>query len=376
MTTDAPVVAFYAPLKSPFHPSPSGDRTMALLTLKALQVAGFEPHLASECRTLDLQGDAQAQDRIRAQTAAAAERLLTHYRSLPDEKRPRLWFSYHVYYKAPDLIGPVIADAFGIPYVVAEGSRSAKRAVGSWAAFHAIAEQALDRADVIFAMTRRDREGLVAAARPDQRIIDLPPFLDEGEWPCIPARKGGAPARLLAVGMMRPGDKLESYRLLAAALQRVAAEPWILDVVGDGPARHEVETLLAPFSPRVRWHGEVRSRAGIAALYAESDLLVWPAVNEAYGMALLEAQAMGCPPVAGAFGGVPDVVQDGVTGLLTRPGDVDAFAAAISELLVDRERRDRLGTAASRFVRGERTLTVAADILGRALKPVLAIGSA
>ena len=45
-------------------------------------------------------------------------------------------------------------------------------------------------------------------------------------------------------------------------------------------------------------------------------------------------------------------------------------------LLVDRERRERLGTAASRFVRGERTLTVAADILGRALKPVLAIRSA
>jgi glycosyltransferase involved in cell wall biosynthesis len=375
VTAGTPVVAFYAPLKSPTHPSPSGDRTMALLLMKALNAAGFETKLASECRALDLHGDSTVQELIRAEAAAEILRLLDHYRGLPDRMQPRLWFSYHVYYKAPDLIGPIMADVLGIPYVVAEGSRAAKRAHGNWAAFHAAAERALDRADMIFAMTRRDREALAAAAPTAQKIIALPPFLDENEWIRPSARKPGAGARLLAVGMMRPGDKLESYRVLAAALHLVTAGPWTLDVVGDGPARREVETLLAPFARQVRWHGEIGSRAAMAELYAESDLLVWPAVNEAYGMALLEAQAMGCPVVAGAFGGVPDVVQDGATGVLTEPGDENALAAAINALLIDGGRREGLGAAAFRFVREKRTIAAAADILGRTLKPVLAIGS-
>ena len=66
----------------------------------------------------------------------------------------------------------------------------------------------------------------------------------------------------------------------------------------------------------------------LAACYAAADLMVWPAINEAYGMALLEAQAAGLPVVAGRTGGVPDIVRDGVTGLLTPIGDETAFAEA------------------------------------------------
>ncbi|MDQ4134573.1 MAG: glycosyltransferase family 1 protein, partial [Pseudomonadota bacterium] len=123
-------VAFYAPLKSPNHPSPSGDRTMARLLLEALRKAGFSPALASELRTLDAAGDAGVQVEIRARSEAEAERLVAAYRALPSEERPRLWFTYHVYYKAPDWIGPRVADALGVPYAIAEGSRAGKRAFG------------------------------------------------------------------------------------------------------------------------------------------------------------------------------------------------------------------------------------------------------
>ena len=89
-------VAFYAPLKSPNHPLPSGDRTMARLLMKALDGAGFSPLLASELRTLDKAGDGQRQEDLRRQSMAEASRLIAEYRALPEEQRPCLWFTYHV----------------------------------------------------------------------------------------------------------------------------------------------------------------------------------------------------------------------------------------------------------------------------------------
>ena len=87
----------------------------------------------------------------RSLEAAIARRGRAPHRALSGAcrrtSRPRLWFTYHVYYKAPDWIGPRVARGLGIPYVVAEGSRAAKRAQGPWALGHAGAEAALDRAD-------------------------------------------------------------------------------------------------------------------------------------------------------------------------------------------------------------------------------------
>lgn len=370
MTISRPV-AFYAPLKSPNHPLPSGDRTMARLLMKALDRAGYSPLLASEVRTLDKTGDRQRQESLQQQSLEEAERLIAHYWVLPEESRPCLWFTYHVYYKAPDWIGPRVAEALGIPYAVAEGSRAAKRAQGPWALGHEGAEAALDRADAIFVMTAHDREALKRTKPPHQILVDLLPFLDLGEWPASnirPSRK--AEPRLLTVAMMRKGDKLASYRILAAALERLQHLPWTLDVVGDGEAREEVSQLFSSMTQRVHFHGQIEGRADLTALYETADLFVWPAVNEAYGMVLLEAQALGCAVVAGAYGGVASVVPDGETGMLTPPGDVTAFADALSDLLQDWKRLRSLGANASRFVRQERDLDHAALRLRNALEPL------
>jgi glycosyltransferase involved in cell wall biosynthesis len=175
--------------------------------------------------------------------------------------------------------------------------------------------------------------------------------------------------------MMRRGDKLASYRILAEALGHLGGRPWHLTVAGDGEARAEVEALFAPLRDRVALLGQVGSRDRLAALYRDADLLLWPAVNEAYGMALLEGQALGCPVVAGAYGGVASVVQDGRTGLLAPPGDAVAFAAAVRSLLDDPGRIARLSRAAARFVREERGLAGAARRLRAGLEPLLAGGT-
>jgi glycosyltransferase involved in cell wall biosynthesis len=91
-------------------------------------------------------------------------------------------------------------------------------------------------------------------------------------------------------------------------------------------------------------------------------------------MALLEAQARGCPVVAGAFGGVASVVRDGETGRLTPPGDARAFADAVRTLLLDPEARQRLGLAARRLVAEDRTVGHAADRLRGVLMPLVERG--
>jgi len=370
-------VAFYAPLKSPDDPSPSGDRTMARLLMKALAGAGYAPRLAGTLRTRDGVGDPARQAGIRAASDDEARRLIAHFGSLPEEERPRLWFTYHVYYKAPDWIGPAVSEALGIPYVVAEGSRAGKRAQGAWALGHQGAEAALDRAALVFVMTASDRVALEPARPESQALVDLPPFLDADEWghdePAPrPRRADGATPRLLTVAMMRPGDKLASYRILADSLRQLADIPWSLDVVGDGEARGCVEGAFGELGGRIRFLGQIDGREPLRRVYAAADLFVWPAVNEAYGMALLEAQLLGCPVVAGNWGGVSSVVRNGETGTLAPPGDSRGLADAVRDLLGDRSRLAAMGSAAGRFVRRERSLEGASDRLRRALQPLVA----
>jgi glycosyltransferase involved in cell wall biosynthesis len=214
---------------------------------------------------------------------------------------------------------------------------------------------------------------LAAAKPPHQVLIDLPPFLDAQDWSAPSAsRSAGSEPRLLTVAMMRSGDKLSSYRLLASALERLRSLPWTLDIVGDGEVRDEIAQCFTPLADRVTYHGVIETSADLKALYERADLFVWPAVNEAYGMVLLEAQALGCPVIAGAYGGVPSVVRHGETGVLTPPGDMVAFSDALSALLQDREQLRRLGANALRFVRQERDLERAALRLHHALEPLTA----
>ncbi len=107
-------IAFYAPLKPPDHPTPSGDRRIARLLMAALETSGHTPVLASRFPSRDAEGDPDG--RIEARGAALMKQVLAQLRRYP----PEAWFTYHLYYKAPDWLGPPIAQALGIPYLVAE----------------------------------------------------------------------------------------------------------------------------------------------------------------------------------------------------------------------------------------------------------------
>jgi glycosyltransferase involved in cell wall biosynthesis len=350
-------IAFYAPLKPPDHETPSGDRRVARLLLDALGLAGHEPALASHLRSFDPVGRAFRQKRLAARGKQAAERLIARWRARPDTA-PGLWFTYHLYYKAPDWIGPAVSSALGIPYVLAEASFAAKRADGPWDLGHRAVEAALRQADRVIGLNSADRDGVLPLLAHPDRFVALPPFLDAGVYGA-PIRAPNAEPCLIAVAMMRPGDKLASYRVLGAALSQLVDLPWSFEVIGDGTACDEVRAVLAPLGARVHYAGALDETA-IATRLAAADLFVWPAINEAFGMALLEAQASGLPVVAGNCGGVGDIVADGTTGLLIPPHDADAFAAAVRTLLEDPARRTRFGVAARDKVRREHDLPAAA----------------
>lgn len=351
-------VAFYAPLKPPDHPTPSGDRRVARLLMEALKVAGHAPMLASRFRSRDAEGDRDGS--IEAKGAAEAAQCIERLKAEP----PAAWLTYHLYYKAPDWIGPPVARALGIPYLVAEASVAPKRATGRFARGHQAIVDALGQAAAVLALSRLDMECLEPVTR---KLHHFPPFLDAA--PFAAPRAANDPPELLAVGMMRADAKLKSYLLLAAALKQIAGRRWRLRIVGDGVARKEIEDAFAPLGDRVVFHGAAGPEA-LPALYAAADLLVWPAVDEAFGMVLLEAQAAGTPVIAGGFGGVPEIVADGVSGLVAPPGDVAAFARAVALLLDDPLRRRAMGTAARAHIKDNHDLPEAARWLDAILTAV------
>ena len=370
-------IAFYAPLKPPDHPVPSGDRRMAQLLWQALARAGARVELASRLRSRDADGDPARQRRLAALGRRLAERYVRRIRARPPGARPDVWLTYHLYYKAPDWIGPAAAEMLGIPYLVAEASYAPKRAGGPWDAGHRQVAAALRQAAAVLTINPADAAALPAGVRQ----VALPPFLDTAELDAAPADRPGVAAAygldpgqpwLIAVAMMRAGDKLASYRELADALGRLGDRPWQLLVLGDGPARGQVEAAFGPLAGRVRYAGATEASATARAL-ASADLFVWPAVNEAYGMALLEAQAAGCPAVCGDFGGVSAILSDRETGRLVPPHDPRALADAVAALLDDPDGRAAMGAAARAKVARTHTIDTVSQQLSALLAEVTGV---
>jgi glycosyltransferase involved in cell wall biosynthesis len=92
--------------------------------------------------------------------------------------------------------------------------------------------------------------------------------------------------------------------------------------------------------------GAISSREGIITLYQRADVFVLPSWAEGLPVAVLEAMASGLPVVASRVGGVPDLVEDGVSGFLIPPRDPSALAVALERLIVDPDSRSRMGRAA------------------------------
>ena len=357
------MIAFYAPMKPPDDPVPSGDRTMARALLAAMEGTGLgEIRPVSMLRSRDGAGDLRAQDRILEAAELEIERLSAG-------PRPNLWLTYHSYYKAPDLLGPSLSRQWGIPYILIEATRASKRLQGPYARFAKAAEAACDTADVIFYLTEYDRVALERDRVPGQRLVRLRPFLAIESLPPFERHMRSDTIQLLACAMFRTGDKLASYKTLAAALALVRSQAWSLRIIGDGPARGEVEALFSQFADKVTFVGAL-DQEGVAREFRAGDLLVWPGVGEAFGMVYLEAQAQGCPVLAEDRQGVRDVVRDG--GWLVPADDPSTYAKMIDTLIADTDQRLATGRKGRDRISTDHLLPAARSALTAELAPLLA----
>jgi glycosyltransferase involved in cell wall biosynthesis len=150
---------------------------------------------------------------------------------------------------------------------------------------------------------------------------------------------------LLFVGVL---ERYKDVRTLSAAWRRVALRvpEARLHVVGRGREHEVVEQLLADLPAQTSWSERLPPDEVAAALDA-STALALPSRSEGLPRVAIEAFARGRPVIGSAAGGIPDIVDDGVNGLLVSPGDVEALAEAITRVLTDAALARRLAEGAA-----------------------------
>jgi len=168
-----------------------------------------------------------------------------------------------------------------------------------------------------------------------------------------PAKRDLALRKKLGIA---PDDIVLAYagRLAAEKNLEMLAEAWRtlperercrLLFIGDGPLRRRLESQAGSRGIFTGYrHGDE-----LADLYASADLFVFPSVTETFGNVILEAMASGLPAIGFAVQGPRDIIDDGRTGRLVAAVQADSLRQAMSELIVDRQRRREMGTLARRY---------------------------
>jgi len=206
-----------------------------------------------------------------------------------------------------------------------------------------VSRLALRRGDAVRALSRYTA-GLVEDVRGIPVTASFPTYTDLGAFTASPVAPLPERPTALFVGMLETYKNVEG---LAAAWRRVARElpESKLAVVGSGARRETIDELVAELPGRVE-HVEELPPEGVAAAMDASTVLVLPSRAEGLGRVIIESFARGRGVVASRGGGVLDLVQDSVEGILVEPGDNDALAAALVRALSDRGLAERLGAAA------------------------------
>ena len=218
--------------------------------------------------------------------------------------------------------------------------------VGSDPSYAPLTQYLISASDAATAVSRslaRDTERHFCLGQKPCAIEVIPNFVDTDRFaPQAAAARSGKP-RAVHVSNFRPVKRVPwLIEAFARATEGSQAE---LVLVGDGPTRQESceAARKLGLGKRVRFLGE---RDALPELLRPADVFLLASSEESFGLSALEAMSCGVPVVATAVGGVPEVVVDGETGLLSPADDLGAFAQRVRELLFDRERARAMGRAA------------------------------
>ncbi len=345
-------IAYYMPFKPMGHANPSGDLMIGTELYHLLQQQVEKITLVSRLRTRWIYWKPwqMASLPIHLATACRQARRID----------ANLWVSYHSYYKAPDLLGPICARYLGIPYVIFQGIYATKyrRRMATMPGFW-LNRWTLLSAKLVFSNKHRDHRNLKRLIASERLIHVAPGIVTSRFVPCPKARAGlreqwNARRKpvIITAAMFRPGVKSLGIRQVihACHLLKQNGSDFLLLIIGDGETRGTLMQLAQETLPqRHIFLGKV-ARDQLQRYFSAADLFVFPGIEESLGMVYLEAQCCGLPVVALKKWGASEAVLPNRTGILVQEEGIHSLAQAMAKLLNNADLRMKMGRAARQHV--------------------------
>jgi colanic acid/amylovoran biosynthesis glycosyltransferase len=267
------------------------------------------------------------------------------------------------------------SPAADVAHLYARFARRAHAGAASWSfSAHGADISAVD--DRVLGAKVRDADFVVCVS--DYGRSQLMALVDEEHWrkirvvrcgvdvTAVPAhghRSANGPPAVLAVGRLVP---IKGHGVLIEAIARLAGsgESVTATIVGDGPRRAALERLAQQLgiANLITFAGTV-GQDDIGHYYKSADVFCLPSFVEGLPVVLLEAMVFGLPVVASHITAIPELVEDGRSGLLVPPGRADLLADALQSLLADPGRRAELAAEGRRRLNSEFELNASADRL-------------
>lgn len=240
------------------------------------------------------------------------------------------------------------ARAKGIP-VAYEEHQTPDPQFNWWKGF----ENTINRADRVIAVSEKSAQGLREVCKVTRPIVVRHPLLSDpfpSGWQRDYNPKNGKPFIVTTVARLYVTKGI-AYLLEAAAIVKKTHPNVEFQVYGEGELRDELfakAESLGLGGHRI-FKGAFTNREELSRIMAETDVFLLPSILEGQPLAIVEAMAYGCPIVSTNVGGIPELITDGVNGLLCPPQNPPCLAEKIERLIGDAALRERLGRAAREF---------------------------
>ena len=262
----------------------------------------------------------------------------------------------HVHYAIPHSVSALLARQMlaarnrKLPFVTTLHGTDITL-VGLDRSYLPITRFAIEESDGVTAISSYLKEKTVLEFQTQNEIVVIPNFVNCDVY--IPRKEGWEAEReryakphekiLVHLSNFRPVKRVtDVVEVFARVVREVPAK---LLLVGDGPDRSAAEWLVHKYAIQEHVHF-LGKQESVNELLALGDLMVMPSELESFGLAALEAMACRVPSIATRVGGVAELIDDGVTGMLFSVGDVEGMAVAAVKLLLDPQKLDAMGLAA------------------------------